>query len=668
MARGQATLHLEAMKRSQGQQSRQLWVTCAPVLVLGQAFLWAAPLLAQDIESEENAVTQAEDAFGQSVGNERVGLYSGSDIRGFSPVDAGNGRISGLYFAQVAAPPNRIATSSMVRVGLSAQGYPFPAPTGIVDYSIEEASAGNAISFRLERGQYGSAVRQVEANVQLGAVAGAYVSLSRRQQFRHEGGDFQGMGVGGSLTRILPDDGRITAFAYYTRTWEDEAAPVIFPAGDTLPPEIERRANISQPWAQRDNRNHILGAIAQVPIGQWSFGLGLFHTGRDQPETYADLFTRLNPDGTTPSRVIVADGNNRDRVTSGELRISRQFGSAQLAHMLIASLRGKDAGRDFGGTQRIDLGPSTLLQADVRARPQITLGPENRDEVQQGSVGLAYSLVAPGRFSLDASVSLSRYRKRVDFAAAGRDDVVVEEDPVTASLTGSLQLTDTLVLYGGHVRGFEDAVIAPEVAANRGDAPPAIRTRQTDIGLRFALPGNLRLVAGLFTISKPYINLDNAQVFRQLGDSTNRGLELSLSGSPLAGLNIIAGAVFTDARISGELVDQGVIGSRPVSSAERRIILDVDWRPDGGRSPFSFDVSVNSLSAQVGNAANTLFAPGREVIDVGMRYRLTAGDTSALLRVQVNNLTNVYSWTVSSSGGFQYERSRNLVITFQVDF
>ncbi len=37
-----------------------------------------------------NAAAGAEGAFGSSIGKERVGLYSGNDMRGFSPVTANN--------------------------------------------------------------------------------------------------------------------------------------------------------------------------------------------------------------------------------------------------------------------------------------------------------------------------------------------------------------------------------------------------------------------------------------------------------------------------------------------------------------------------------------------------------------------------------------------------
>ena len=51
--------------------------------------------------SDENAIRTAEDAFGTSIGRETIGLYSSQNIRGFSPISAGNARIEGLYFDQI---------------------------------------------------------------------------------------------------------------------------------------------------------------------------------------------------------------------------------------------------------------------------------------------------------------------------------------------------------------------------------------------------------------------------------------------------------------------------------------------------------------------------------------------------------------------------------------
>lgn len=630
--------------------------------------LVASPALAQVSRTQDNAVTSADDAFGQSVGNERGGLYGTDDVRGFSPVEAGNSRINGLYFAQASMPGGRAISGNVIRVGLTAQGYAFPAPTGIVDYNLYKNFGDLGVSTRLELGQYGSPILLADGSIPLGDDAGVTFSVNLREQERHEGGRAQNTGLGGTVA-VRPWAGaQIIAFASEFRFWQDPAAPIVFPDGDYLPPEYRRRELLSQPWALKDNTSSLFGAVAQLPFGSWRVDAGVFQSGSRVPVTFSDLFTRLRADGTTPARTIVADGNNRNDMTSGEVRLTRAFLTGRVAHKIMLSVRGRNGERQFGGQQRINLGESTLLVRDVRALPVITLGAENIDRVRQGSLGLAWSVTSPGRFSIDGSVTKSTYRKSVDFALPARQDVAIRDNPLTGSLTGSVFLTPSLVLYGGHVRGFEDAVVAPDIAVNQGDAPPALRTRQSDIGLRYALPGNVRLVAGLFAITKPYYNLDPAQVFRDLGSNSNRGAELSLAGQLLPGLNVVAGAVLLDSQISGLLVDSGQIGPRPVGTSRRKIIFDADWRLGGGTSPLSFDVSLNSMGSQAGNAAGTLLAPGANLVDVGLRYRFTVGPANALLRVQVNNVTNAYSWNVSSSGGFTYRPRRHASVAFIADF
>src|SRR5436305_9292574 len=88
----------------------------------------------------DNAITQAEDAFGFSVGRESIGIYNANQARGFSPTQAGNVRIDGLYFDPAFGLQGLLVDNVGIKVGLSAQGYPFEAPSGIVDQSLRRPS------------------------------------------------------------------------------------------------------------------------------------------------------------------------------------------------------------------------------------------------------------------------------------------------------------------------------------------------------------------------------------------------------------------------------------------------------------------------------------------------------------------------------------------------
>ena len=638
---------------------RDAWLA-AVVAVLGDA----APALAQRVD--DNAATSAGDAFGQAIGNERVGLYTVDDVRGFNPVDAGNTRINGLYFAPVDRPPNRLIRGSKVRVGISAQGYPFPAPTGIVDYDLSASGQADQITLGFERAQFGSRVFNLDVLQPVADGLKVYLGGAIRRQNRHEGGDFKAYVVTGGLSWQPYAGASLTGFYGRNRTYDDEAAPSIFPGGDYLPPEIKRRAMIGQSWSKRDSTQELMGALARLPFGKWTFEAGLFRAERRFDANFTDLFLAMRPDGTTANRIMVADANNFDRTVSGEARLTRTFATAALAHRLILSFRGRKGNRRFGGVQRIALGESSLNSADERPRPVLAFGPDDTDDFGQATLGIGYTMSAPGRFMFDAAISGSRYRKTLTFVSAGLV-TSVRDRPVTGSVTGSVNLTRDLAIYGGHVRGFEELAVAPANAANRGAVPPAIRTQQTDLGLRYAVTGALSVVAGVFSITKPYYNLDEEANYRELGSSTNRGVEMSLTGALRPGLTVVLGNVLLDSRISGELVDSGRIGPRPIGSIRRRSIATIDWRLAGGRSPLSLDLAAESFSSRIANISNGLSAPPRETIDLGARYRFSLAKAKGLLRLQIANVLDDYGWQVAANGAFQYSVGRRFLAEVRFD-
>ena len=624
-----------------------------------------SPAFAQ--RTTDNAVTAAGDAFGKAVGNERIGLYSTEDVRGFNPIDAGNARIEGLFFAQTERPSSRLVEGSTIRVGITAQGYPFPAPTGIVDYRLTLPDAKPYASVELERGPYGGVAGSIEARLPLaGERFGLAAGIGFRRQERPEGGvtNFRGYAV--SLAWRPYNGAEVLGFWGGLVTIGDEAHVNYFPAGAALPPKARRRQFIGQSFTDRNSDSATYGLIAKLPFDKWRAEIGLFRSRRDVASSFADLFIGVQSDGSAAERRIIADGDNYDDAISGEAKLTREWTSGLFRQNVTASLRGRDVSRDFCGTQRLSFGAGTILRPIRLIPPPIILGANDHDDERQLTAGLAYGLNWAGRGSLDLSLAKTRYRKNVDFANPSLANSVSRANPLLYSAAGSVIITKRLAFYGGVVRGLEEAPIAPDIAVNRSEAPPAILTRQADVGLRFAVTPKLSLVVGLFMVKKPYFNIDGGRLFRQLGDVTNKGLEVSLAGTIANGLSVVAGSLFLDPKISGEDVKSGRIKPRPVGSIARRSIANIDWRP-GGRSDWSFDLAVESLSARTANAANSLSAPPREMLSLGTRYRFKLGALPTLVRVQVTNLFNDFGFQVSSSGGFTYSSSRTLTAQLIVD-
>ena len=176
-----------------------------------------------------------------------------------------------------------------------------------------------------------------------------------------------------------------------------------------------------------------------------------------------------------------------------------------------------------------------------------------------------------------------------------------------------------LVAYAGYTKGLEDSGVAPEIAVNRSEAPPALLTNQRDFGIRYAF-GPMRLVVGAFDVRKPYFNLDSDLFFTQLGTVRHRGVEISLAGEPIKGLNIVAGAILMKPRVSGEAVDQGLIGKKPVGQPERSANLYLDYRLPWDQK-LSVNLGIQYLGKSVGSPDNELIIPGHTLVNLGGRYR-----------------------------------------------
>ena len=110
--------------------------------------------------ADTTAASEADDAFGLSVAGETIGLYSDKYVRGFSPVNAGNLRLDGLYIDRQGEFTDRLFADVAVRVGATALETPLPAPSGIADYSLRRPGAGRIAEHRRRRGIFWLAVHR----------------------------------------------------------------------------------------------------------------------------------------------------------------------------------------------------------------------------------------------------------------------------------------------------------------------------------------------------------------------------------------------------------------------------------------------------------------------------------------------------------------------------
>jgi iron complex outermembrane receptor protein len=616
--------------------------------------------------ADDNALAAAEDAFGMTVGTETIGLYSADEVRGFSAIDAGNARLDGLYFDLQTDLTDHLIDSSAMRVGISSQGYPLPAPTGIVDYKLRRPGEKRLISALVSYGEYDSRIVSIDAQLPV---------LK----------DKLSVGLGGSLGSIQPEYGaglkdqqsavilrwrptdRIDVVPFWTRQLldDDGPRPLIFVAGSYLPEKYLRGNYFGQSWTGTRSTGDTFGVLTEAKLSDaWALKAGVFRSIYASDHSFSELYRDAQPDGVARYE-IVADPAQRYASTSGEVRLARSFVTETLQQSLQFAVRNRDQRRRYGGSDSLDLGLVRIGERRPIDRPDFHFGPEARDHVKQTTLGLAYSARWPARAEGSVGVQKVRYRKEVELPFPN-ETTLGKDDPTLFNAGGTVHVSEALSFYASYSRGLEEGGVAPASAVNK-DAAPAIKTQQKDGGLKLALTPQVQVIAGVFDIRKPYYSVDGEGLYRKLADQSHRGVELSVSGQVSPRANVAVGAVLMRPRVEGELVDSGEIGDKPVGQTSRSVIANAEYR-FAAIQGLSVDTNIVSYGSRVASSDNSLEIPSRTVVGIGARHRFTMGRAQATIRLHVGNVFNNYGWRTNASGVFEPNAQRSFYAEFAADF
>lgn len=635
------------------------------------ALILAVATQASAQRADENAARAAVDAFGTNVGNERVGLYTTSDVRGFSPTTAGNLRLEGLYFDFRTPPPPRMVASSQVRVALTAQSYPFPAPTGIVDYVLRPASRPYASTY-LQAGPNGAYNVEFDTAtlVRPDRLAIAWGVHARRDEEQpKDTARFWGYAIS---PRWWSSKAEVRPFLGFTRRDEDKSAPTIFVGGPVLP-AVSRSVNYSPEWTGTASSVTTLGVLGTAILSpNWTFRGGLMRFKNWDDGPVSDSFLNVDGAGKAMTRRFANQVAYNSDSDSGEARLSGVATRGDFRHTVHASLRARKVERNFGGAAVVNIADVFLDDGSRPTEPAWTYSPTSKEQVRQWTGGLNYLLARRGLGEAGLAVQKIDYRRTL--IRPGDQRSTSQDKPLFWSGSLSFTAVRNLVGYAAFTEGLEEASIAPDVAVNAQEAPPAIHTKQREAGVRYLVTPSLRLVVGYFAVEKPYFNLDGARVWRSLGVEQHKGIEASLAGEIAPGLNVVAGYVRMKPKVIGEAVTLGLIGDQPVGQPRDTGRLNLDYRRSSS-SPWSFDGAITLYGSRPVSARNfteldgrQLQAPALATVDVGLRYRFTVSRRRSTLRLQLLNVLDAQKWQTSTAGGMTVSPPRRVFVSLATDF
>ncbi len=635
------------------------------------ALAGAVPL-ARAQHADDNPVVSAEDAFGLTLGLESTGIYNPGGVRGFNPQAAGNVRIDGLYFDQQGGLSNRVIESSTIRVGINEIDYPFPAPTGIVDYDLRHATDGKPTATVIaEAGPF--EIRSV-------SVDGSLPLISKELQlplgFAVQTGGPPTSGTGpepdytanvanfGATPQWSPND-RLTVrglFDWQNLTHQD-TLPTVFTAGNFLPPDVDH-VFLGQDWAKGRSLTENYGATLAAKLStHWSLSAGLFRSIADNPESFADLYVNTEPSGLA-DHLLVSSPDQYTASSSGEVRLTGRLQEDGWYQSLVLMARGRDEHARYGGADVVDAGPANIGSGVQLPEPQFVYGALTDDHTRIWSTGVAWQGRHAGLGEISFGVQKEHYDKAVDTPGEGESSL--SADPWRFYGNAAAPLFDHLTAYAGYTQGFEDSGIVPATAANRGTILPTTHTWQADAGLRYALTSKLTLIVGGFQLSRPYFNFDLDNVDRQLGVQRAAGVELSIAGEILPGLSINGGGLLGQVRVSGPQLAAEGVGSYALGQPRNQYLVNLNYELPKWRA-LSVDFGVYHFGRVPAAVNDAFYDSSVTVLNLGARYKFRLLGAPATLRVQAGNLANVYFWNIVMSPGFFEFQPRSALAYLTVD-
>lgn len=625
-------------------------------------------------QATSNATVVADDAFGYTVGDDTVGIYDQSSVRGFDLESAGNYRIDGNYFVKSSGVSNFFVASTAVRIGYNTFQLNLPGPSGVVDYRLRDPARGDPSLLTVGFDEYVQPYldfnyKHRSADECFSTSLGVGLVLKSRDAQGGEGGSWL---VAGTARASIGEAGKVRLF-FGEYDYRRQGQFRIGLAGEPPLPRIARGRYLGQDWARELGQRRIAGVLADSAFGAgWSIGGIAVFSQEDPTRSFSQFFTDLSADGTVRS-TLIASPQQRATAWSGEARVSWEGRSGTISHKVTALARGRRSRTLFGGDAVIDLGRVSYGEQPSRSPPPdlSAVRADLRDAVDQWGTGIAYQASWRDRVRVNVGVLRSDYTKTFE-AAAGRTSN--RSVPILYNAGVLARVTEGLETYASYSRGLEEAGTAPASAANRNAVLNAIIVTQAELGLRYTLrPGVTAIVAG-FETKKPYAGLDRAtNAYGLIGTVRHRGIEASLSGPVAPGLSVVVGAVYLDPRLSGAAVDRGIIGAVPVGVPSWRAIGNASYAVAALKG-LSLDLGLAYTGKQA--AGSRLAGADRRqttlpvdfVVDLGARYRFTAAGRPLTVRLQVLNASNSYSWQVNSSETLDYTPPRRFRLAVTGEF
>ena len=449
-----------------------------------------------------------------------------------------------------------------------------------------------------------------------------------------------------------------------------------------LPGAPDASKNFAQPWSYSKEHDVFGTARAEVDLARDVVGWAAFgsRSTREANSLAEPSLTSINGDAT----VSRFDNARKQEIRTGELGIRGKLVTGAVKHTLVASWSGH--WNEAKNAYAIGDAFATNIDAPVNVAAPATPytgGSMSDPRITQKTILSSYALADTMAFLDDQlllTVGLRRQQIKdagYDYNTAAPQGKAYDESATTPVAGIVFKTSKNLSLYANYIEALVKGPAATGTyvengqqlnVENMGEVFAPYKSKQKEIGVKYD-SGKLGMSAALFTTAKPLLAVVGKRA-ELAGEQRNRGLELSIFGTPMQGVRLLGGLTWLDAQQSKTDVAANN-GKRPIGAPETQVSVGGEWDVPGA-SGLSLNARSIYTSTQYADLANSKQLPSWTRLDIGARYLTQVAGHDVTLRARVDNVTdrNYWSSAVSSFniGSLVLAAPRTVVVSASVNF
>ena len=568
------------------------------------------------------------------------------------------------------------------------------APGGLVNFVSKVPMQDAFTSVNLGADARGGAKVHVDSNFAVGGV-GVRVNVAAeglRPYAQQADGNRQFVSV--ALARALSADTSVSAELEYHRKQQPSVPGLgLLDAngdglGDTLPARIDQRLNLNnQSWSQPFESE---SAVAQLVVNQrlnadWQARAAVgvqrsrindrlaFPDGCSSAPAY--VYPGLCANGDVDLYDYRSEGEDRNNA-AWDVRLRGTAPALGMTHRIALGVSGRVAQEDLAPLQAYNWVGTTNIYAPTPVAGDPTPSVPNtntRERAVEGYFSLTSDLSAQLQSFVGTRVStLKRSSARSD----GSDAVSLSQTVTTPWAGLSWSPTADTSVYASWGQGLELETVPnrPTQFTNYGSALSALRSEQTEIGVKWQASRRMLVTAAIFSINKPFaddIAEANGLVQRVAGGkwARHRGVEITASGQLDSRLSVHASATVLDA-LWTQAQDSSLIGRQVTNVPRNKMSAFADYKLQS-LPGFAWNTLLIYESGKTALSDGSVTLPATWQLDGGLRYHTRWAGVPAVWRLQVENITDRSYWReapTTSWGGVYLFPSAPRTVRTSVNF